>query len=154
MCIRDRPYGPDQPGQGAARQYRHSQVFDSAAFTDLQQKLLAARTAGGALMVRQTLRVLPNAWFNVPAQDSVEVLWVYNDNVSSWWQQLPWETQVWLDLESVDDFPLYDTFTQLYLTPTMVNALAHLACWNLASTSTLGNPGGLSNAQVVQQMFS
>ncbi|QPF75013.1 hypothetical protein G8A07_20235 [Roseateles sp. DAIF2] len=147
------PYGPNQPGEGAARLYRHNQVFETSAFAELQQKLLAAKNAGGALMVRQVLKVLPNSWFDVPAQESVELLWVYNDNVSSWWQQLPFETRAWLDIESVDDFPLYDTVTQLYLTPIMVNALAHLACWNLASPSTLGNEGGLSNGQVVQRMF-
>jgi len=147
------PYDPTHPGSGADRQFRHSQVFERSAFVDLQQRLLAAKRAGGALMVRQTLKVLANTWFDVPAQDSVEVLWVYNDNVSSWWNQLPLETQVALDVESIDDFPLYGTVTQLYLTPLMVNALAHLACWNIASDSTLGNPGGLTNAQVVQQMF-
>jgi hypothetical protein len=147
------PYSDQNPGQGANRLFRHNQVFESSAFADLQQKLLAARQGGGALLARQTLKVLPNQWFNVPAQDAVEVLWVYNDNVTGWWAQLPLETQIWLDVESVDDFPLYNTFTQLYLTPTMVNALAHLACWNVASSSTLGNPGGLSNAEVVGGMF-
>lgn len=151
----DRGYVPyaDDPGQGATRLFRHSQVFESSAFADLQQQLMAARRAGGAVMARQVLEVLPNAWFDVPAQDAVEVLWVYNDNVTSWWNQLPTETRIVLDVESVDDFPLYGTVTQLYLTPTMVNALAHLACWNIASTSTLGNPGGLTNAEVLLQMF-
>jgi hypothetical protein len=97
--------------------------------------------------------VLNNPWFNVPAQEAVEVLWVYNDNVSSWWSQLPLETRTWLDVESLDDFPLYNTFTQLYLTPVMVNALAHLSCWNVASSSTLGNPGEVTNADVVRGMF-
>lgn len=68
------PYGPDQPGQGANRLFRHNQVFETSAFTALQQQLLAARVAGGSMLVRQTLKVLPNPWFDVPAQDSVELL--------------------------------------------------------------------------------
>jgi hypothetical protein len=147
------PYGPYDPGHGAARLFRHNQVFETSAFTELKQKLLAAKRAGGSLLVRQTLKVLANPWFNVPAQESVEVLWVYNDQVSSWWNQLPFDTRAWLDIESLDDFPLYNTFTQLYLTPLMVNAVAHLACWNVASGSTLGNPGGVTNADVVRGMF-
>lgn len=147
------PYGPYDPGHGAARLFRHNQVFETGAFTELKQKLLAARRAGGSMLVRQTLKVLANPWFNVPAQESVEVLWVYNDRVGSWWSQLPFDTRAWLDIESLDDFPLYNTFTQLYLTPLMVNAVAHLACWNVASSSTLGNPGGLTNADVVRGMF-
>jgi len=147
------PYGPYDPGTGAARLFRHNQVFETSAFEELKQNLLAAKRAGGAMLVRQTLRVLNNPWFNVPAQEAVEVLWVYNDNVSSWWSQLPTETRIWLDLESLDDFPLYNTFTQLYLTPVMVNALAHLACWQVASSSTLGNQGGMSNAEVVRGVF-
>jgi hypothetical protein len=78
------PYSASNPGQGASRLFRHNQVFETGAFDDLQQKLLAARSAGGAILARQRLKVLPNAWFNVPEQQ-VEVLWVYNDYVSSWW---------------------------------------------------------------------
>lgn len=149
------PYSANDPGEGPTRLYRHSQVFETAAFDALKQGLLAARRAGGALLVRQQLQVMANSWFGVPAlQQPVEILWVYNDQVSSWWNQLPWESRDLLTLESVDDFPLYGTFTQLYLTPTMVNALAHLACWVVASDSTLGNPDGLSNADMFRQMFA
>lgn len=150
------PYSANDPGEGADRQYRHSQVFDGSAFADLRQQLMAARRAGGAILVKQELQVLANPWFGVPAgkpNDPVHVLWVYNDFVRSWWNELPLETQIELDIESIDDFPLYGTVTQLYLTPSMVNALAHLACWNIASDSTLGNPDGKTNADMLRGMF-
>ncbi len=146
------PYSQD-PGSGPNRMYRHSQVFPTEAFAPLQQALLAAKRAGGSLLVRQTLEVLANPWFDVPAQAAVEVLWVHNDSVRAWSRQLPDATQVELDLLSLDDFPLYGTITQLHLPPTLVNAVAHLSCWNLASDSTVGNPGGQSNAEVVRGLF-
>ncbi|NHF65840.1 hypothetical protein [Xanthomonas hortorum] len=147
-------YANEQLCEDANGMFRHNQVFDTAAFDALKQGLLAAKKSGGALLVRQTLRVLANSWFNVPAQQSVEVLWVYNDLVRAWWKQLPDETQIELDLQSVDDFPLYGTVTQLHLSYPLVNALAHLSCWNLASDSTVGNPNGQSNADVVRGMFA
>ncbi|WP_271010248.1 hypothetical protein [Paucibacter sp. B51] len=147
------PYSAQQPGQGAARLYRHNQVFARQAFAQLQAGLFAARQAGGAILFRQRLPVLANDWFDVPAQDSVELLWVYNDFVSSWWKALPFDVRAALELESGGNFPRYNTFTQLELSATLVNALAHLSCWCLASDSTLGNPGGLSNAQMLTSMF-
>lgn len=147
-------YSDTQPGEGANRMFRHSQVFETTAFASLQQGLLAAKRAGGSLLVKQTLAVLQNTWFNVPAQPSVEVLWVYNDSVHAWWKQLPDATQIELDLQSVDDFPLYGTVTQLHLSHPLVNAVAHLSCWNLASDSTVGNPDGQTNADVVRSMFA
>ncbi|KLD72001.1 hypothetical protein [Xanthomonas pisi] len=147
-------YADEQLCVDANGMFRHNQVFDTAAFDALKQGLLAAKRSGGSLLVRQTLTVLANPWFNVPAQQSVEVLWVYNDLVRTWWKQLPDETQLELDLQSVDDFPLYGTVTQLHLSYTLVNALAHLSCWNLASDSTVGNPDGQRNADVVRGMFA
>jgi len=147
------PYGPSQPGQGPTRQYRHSQVFPTASFAALKSGLYAARQAGGAILLRQTLPVLPNRWFDVPGQDAVEILWVYNDFVASWWNQLAEDVRLAIDVEGLGQFPRYNTFTQLELSAVLVNALSHLSCWCLASDSTLGNPGGLSNAQMVGAMF-
>jgi hypothetical protein len=48
---------------------------------------------------------------------------------------------------------MYDTFTQLYLPPAAVTALAHLSSWNVASDSTLGHPG-FTNRQIVESMFA
>ncbi len=146
------PYSQN-PGSGATRLYRHNQVFPISQFQPLLNALYAARQAGGSMLVTQQLQVLANSWFNVPAQASVTVLWVYNDFVQSWWNQLHWTVRDAIDAESLGQFPRYNTFTQLWLPATLVNALAHLSCWNVASPSTLGNPGGQTNAQVVQALF-
>jgi hypothetical protein len=146
------PYS-ENPGTGSVRLFRHSQVFPSAAFVALKAGLWAAKQSGGTLMVRQTLDVQPNAWFNVPGNYAADVLWVYNDSVSAWWNDLHESVRLFLDAESLGDFPLYNTFTQLYLSRTLVNALAHLSCWNVASDSTLGHPG-VTNADLVRSLFA
>lgn len=147
------PYGSD-PGHGAVRLFRHNQVFATPDFEALKQALLAAKLAGGSLLVRQTLQVLPNAWFGVAGRQPVDILWVYNDFVRDWWSRLALDVRLAIDTEGLGAFPRYNTFTQLELSPTLVNALAHLSCWNLASDSTRGNPQGQTNAQVVSGLFA
>lgn len=146
-------YGPDQPGSSTTRLYRHNQVFPSECFAELKAGLWAARQAGGAIVVQQTLPVLANRWFDVPGGGTAQILWVYNDFVSGWWEQLALDVRLAIEAESLGTFPRYDTVTQLELSATLVNALAHLSCWCLASDATLGNPGGQSNAQRVCALF-
>lgn len=142
----------EDSGIGPVRLFRHNQVFESADFERLTQGLFAAKRSGGTVMFAQHLKVLPNDYFGV-RQGSVQVLWIYNDLVTSWWEALPLYVRTYIDYETYGDFPLYNTFTQLYLPPAAVNALAHLSCWNVASESTLGHPG-LTNRQIVASMFS
>ncbi len=146
------PYSQD-PGEGAVRLFRHNQVFPTSCFAQLQQALWAKRSSGLPVVVRQTLNTLPNGWYGVPGGTSVEILWMYNDKVEAFWKQLRWEIRGAIDIAGGLAFPLYNTFTQLELDATAVNALAHLWCWNLAA-DWLPTGGGASNADVVRGMFN
>jgi hypothetical protein len=145
------PYSKDS-GTGPSWLFRHNQVFDSAAFSRLTQGLFAAKKSKGTVMFAQRLVVLANPYFGV-SPGLVNVLWIYNDLVTSWWDRISSDVRLYIDYETYGDFPMYDTFTQLYLPPAAVNALAHLSAWNVASDSTLGHPG-FTNRQIVESMFA
>lgn len=141
----------DDPGRGAVRLFRHNQVFPEQEFDTLKKALSGKKAAGVPLVVRQKLPVLRNDWYGVPA-GQVDILWMYNDNVEAFMRQLHLDVRAWIDAESLGDFPLYNTFYQLKLNATDVNALAHLWTWNLAAE--WAPPGGASNASVVRDFFS
>ncbi len=146
------PYSQD-PGTGSVRLFRHNQVFPTSSFAALQRALWARRQAGAPVVVRQTLNVLPNAWFGVAGNTSVDILWMYNDFVPAFWDQLTWEVKGAIDIAGHLQFPLYNTFTMLKLDTVAVSALAHLWCWNLAADwrPAAGQP---SNKEVVLGMFN
>jgi hypothetical protein len=147
------PYSASNEGNSATRLFRHSQVFPTSQFAALQQLLLAAKNTKGPVIARQTLNVLPNSWFGVAGNTQVEILWVHNDQVPAFWDQLSTEVQLAIDWDGSDAFPLYNTFTQLYLPAVAVNALAHLTCWNLASDWCPPH-STKSNAERVREMFN
>lgn len=146
------PYSQD-PGRDAVRLFRHNQVFPTSAFASLQQALWDKRSKGLPIVVKQALPLLTNTWYGVPGGGSVDVLWMYNDQVDAFWQQLTWEVRGAIDIAGNFAFPLYNTFTQLELDAIAVNALGHLWCWNLAADWTA--PGGsVSNRELTQSMFT
>ena len=95
--------------------------------------------------------MLPNPWFNVPGGYTVQLLWAYNEFVPNWWNQLSREVQLFIDAESVLDFPMYNTFTQLELSRYLVNALAHLASWNVAANAPAGKS---TNKDLFRALYS
>lgn len=145
------PYAQNE-GSSSTRLFRHNQVFPTASFDELRTALWQKRSKGEPIVLRQTLPVLANAWYGVPGGTSVDILWMYNDQVDAFWRLLSWEVKAAIDLAGRGAFPLYNTFTQLDLDYIAVNALAHLWCWNLAS-SWRPNSGAPSNAEIVQGMF-
>lgn len=146
------PYSSD-PGTGAVRLFRHNQVFPTSAFATLQQALWAKRSKGHPVVVRQQLPVLANSWYGIPDGGKVDILWMYNDQVEAFWDQLSWEVRLAIDAAGELQFPLYNTFTQLELDATAVNALAHLWCWNLAA-DWKPDPNSPSNAELARGMFA
>ena len=145
------PYAQDE-GSSSTRLFRHNQVFPTASFDELRTALWQKRSKGEPIMYRQTLPVLANSWYGVPGNSSVEILWMYNDQVDAFWRMLSWEVKAAIDLAGRGAFPLYNTFTQLDLDYIAVNALAHLWCWNMAS-SWRPRSSMPSNAEIVQGMF-
>jgi hypothetical protein len=146
------PYSSDS-GTGAVRLFRHNQVFPTSSFSALQQALWDKRSKGLPVVVRQRLPVLCNPWYGIPGDTEVDLLWMYNDQVESFWSQLSLEVQLAIDVAGELQFPLYNTFTQLELDAVAVNALAHLWCWNLAA-DWKADPKSPSNADLVRGMFS
>lgn len=145
------PYSQNE-GSSSVRLFRHNQVFPTSSFAALQQALWAKRQAGVPIVVRQTLPVLANSWFGVAGNTTVDILWMYNDFVPAFWNQLSWEVKDAIDVAGFLEFPLYNTFTMLKLNTIAVSALAHFWCWNLAADWRPA-PGQPSNAEVVKGMF-
>jgi hypothetical protein len=146
------PYSKSNPGSSSTRVFRHNKVFDGSPFGDLCTALYEAKHKGGALLVKQTLQVQPQAWFGVEGGFSVDILWVYNERVKWWWDNLHTLVRDYLDLESRFDFPLYKTVSQLHLDASEVNALAHLSCWNVVAEIDPGH-SGKTNREWIESMF-
>jgi hypothetical protein len=129
-----------------------TKVFDSSYYDELAQGLWAANSApyNGTAMYMQTLPVLPNANFGIQGNYNVRVLWVYNTWVQSWYDLLSDEIELYVD--TVLNFPNYDTVLQLDLSVREVNLLAQLSCWNVMSNTNTG-PQGKTNAQLITEMF-
>lgn len=147
------PYSPGNEGSSSTRLYRHNQVFPTSSFAALQKALWAKKQAGHPLVVRTKLPVLQNDWYGVAGGGTVDILWMYNDFVSAFWNQLSWECKTAIDAAGLGAFPRYNTFTQLKLDAIEVNALAHLWCWNLAA-DWAPSGGGPTNADVTKAMFT
>ncbi len=111
-----------------------TQVFHSGDYAALAAGLWAANNAGGPAMFTQTLTTKANPHFGVKSYP-VRVLWVYNTFVQNWYNLLD-DSMQWI-VDWTLNFPNYDTVLQLNLTPTEVNLLAHLSCWNLQTNAKM-----------------
>ncbi len=109
-------------------------VFNIDDYSALAAGLWAANSAGGPAMFAQTLTTVANTNFGVESY-SVQVLWVYNTWVQKWHDLLDDPMKLIVDVTL--NFPNYDTVLQLNLTPTEVNLLADLSCWNLTTNSAM-----------------
>lgn len=145
------PY-KDNPTTGAYSLFKHNQVFPTEEFKPLADALWRKKDNGDPLVVKMTHKVLPNSWFGVSGNTTVDILWMYNDITEAWWKRLSEEVRLEIDVASLNSFPHYNTITQLKLGPVEVNALAHMWCWNLASDYT---PKGSdkTNKQILLDMF-
>jgi predicted acylesterase/phospholipase RssA len=130
-----------------------TQVFRSSDYGTLVDNLWNASQAGGTAIYKQTLPVLANSLFGVPAMDQVTILWVYLNPVSWWYDRLTWEVRLAMDAEPwyYLYFPNYGT-VDIELTKRQVNLLAHLSCWNVTNTQSIG--GCPANATLMQSMFA
>jgi len=118
--------------------WAHSQIFPSEKFQELLDALWQASGSGTnahPAQVKQTLEVLPNAWFGVRGGKTVGVLWVYTNRVVAWYDLLSPSVQAILgdpsDPTSYNSFPHYGTI-DTDLTATEINLLANLTAWSVA----------------------
>lgn len=132
-----------------------TKVFSSSDYNALAQGLWKANSSpyNGTAMYMQTLNVLPNTNFGIQGNYSVRVLWVYNTWVPNWYNLLTDDLVVsYADEQYEDNFPNYNTVSQLNLSARQVNLLANLSCWNVMSTTKVG-PQGKTNADMFRMMF-
>ena len=122
-----------------------NQIFNASDFVTLVTKLQSLKASGAAMIVSMTHEVLANTSWGVNA-GSVEILWVYLDQVTDWSSQL---TDSWVISElgkgtsgAFANFPNYKTVdedgtgTLTQLTPQQVNLLADLTCWVVRQNAT------------------
>ncbi|MFP5247673.1 MAG: hypothetical protein ACLGH0_13360 [Thermoanaerobaculia bacterium] len=118
-----------------------NQVFSSNDFAPVVQALQAKKKAGQPLVTSYTHTIQPNPWWGVPGSGTVEVLYVYLDQVQSWRNLLTDEwVKIQLDLGDAGEFPHFPNYKTIdenifppwgltELTARQVNLLADLTCW-------------------------
>jgi hypothetical protein len=116
--------------------FETNHVFPSSQYDTLVEGLLAAQRAGKTVMFRDRYQVRENERYGIPGGWQVEVLWVYNERVPAWEQQLPYEIRAMIGRGSLENFPHYRTFGQnlptvIDLNPKQTHLLANLSCWNV-----------------------
>lgn len=139
---------PDQP-------FSYVQVFSNAngEFEALCSGLYAASCGSGAspqkstAYFQQTLTTVDNPVANIKGGRQVQVLWVYNNRVDDWQNQIR-DQGIQSDLAAgqaaspavpsgpLANFPVFNTETQIYLVPEAVNMLAQLSAWNVNQVSS------------------
>jgi hypothetical protein len=120
--------------------FETNRVFPSTQYQKLVQGLLAAKNAGESVMFQDRYAVMENAHYGVKGGWEVNVLWVYNERVPAWEQELPPEIRDAIGSGSLSNFPHYRTFFQnppaiVDLSAKQTQLLAHLSCWNVVSNA-------------------
>lgn len=97
--------------------------------------------------------VRPNPRFGIAGDNTINVLWLYNNPVSMGYSKLPFQVRFEMDIDPLRfwNFPNYDTVTELNLNARQVNLLAHLWTWNIASATSIH--GRQSTRTQVSNMF-
>lgn len=118
------------------RKFPLNQVFPSDQYLPLVSALRAKKQQGTTVFHQATYRVQDNEHYGIEGGWDVDVLWVYNEQVPAWENQLPTPVSDLIDRRSGKAFPHYETFGQNFpkiidLTAEQASLLAHLSCWNV-----------------------
>lgn len=158
-------YQPYQAGNGyrlyaddsdpGKPEFAHSQLFPAEDFAALLQGLW--QNSGNhnqpgsnqhPAVFRQTLDLQSNPWFGIAGGRPIDVLWVYNNPVRDWYQQLNSSVKKLLgdfdDPDAFHGFPNYPTINT-NLDATEINLLASLSAWVVA-----GADGGTNTLSMYQ----
>ena len=121
----------------------NNQVFTKTDFKKVYEKLRKAKIEGKTVMSLDTLYTVENKWWGIKPQQKVEVLWVYNETVLEWQNQLKDQTVIAQICAGADgkfpDFPLYKLIGEnglingISLTKEQVNLAYQLSAWNVYS---------------------
>jgi len=120
----------------------NNQVFSKDDFDLVYKGLSDAKKAGKSVMVKTILTTKENKWWGIKGGHTVEILWVYNETVPEWQNQLqtPVQEEICLGPKGdFPDFPLYKLIGEngitkgISLTKPQVNLLYQLSAWNVYS---------------------
>ncbi len=131
-----------------ANEKPYTQVFSNQQFNDLVKGLMAAKQSGKTVLYQDSYDIQANPFLSIPGGWTTTILWVYNEKVSQWKNQLPTDVQTWMKKDIfLKDFPHYKTFGQnllgvINLSARQSNLLAHLSSWNV-----------INNAISLQRLF-
>jgi len=121
---------------GQTPDFMVNHVFPGQQYRDLFGELLAKKASGKTVMHQDQYTVLSNPFHGIEGGWEVEVLWIYNERVTEWEEQLTADIQPLIGSGSLGNFPHYRTFFQnppklIDLSAKQVTMLAHLSCWNV-----------------------
>ena len=135
-------FGIDVIKGGAVEKVNH--VFPTKDYAPLVRALQKMKLAGEPMIYSTTHELVENPWWGLPGGGSVEMLYVYLDQVESWKKQLKLEVRAELDLGDLGEFPHFPNYKTIdeninppwgltKLTQRQVNLLAALTCWVVRS---------------------
>ena len=123
-----------------------NQVFSKNDFNKVYNGLSEAKKQGKTVMTKTNLITVENDWWGIPKGQKVEILWVYNETVPEWQNQLkaPVLDEICLGSQGEFlDFPLYKLMFEngitkgISLTKPQVNLLYQLSAWNVYSNKEM-----------------
>lgn len=124
----------------------HNKVFAKDDFNLVYDGLSTAKKEGRSVMTKTNLTTVKNDWWGIPKGHQVEILWVYNETVPEWQNQLPDPVKHEICLGPKGkfvDFPLYKLIGEngitkgISLTKPQVNLLYQLSAWNVYSNKDM-----------------
>lgn len=127
---------------GKTPDFNANHVFPKNQYKDLVNGLMAAKNSDKTVMHQDKYTVVSNPLFGIAGGWDVEVLWVYNEMVPDWGNQLPSNIKNLIGSGSLGNFPHYRTFFQnppaiIDLSAKQTAMLAHLSCWNILENQTV-----------------
>lgn len=120
----------------------NNQVFPQAGFTEVFNQFVQAMENDSTVMAHYQDTTVANDWWGIPSGQAFDILFVYNESVGVWEEQLPDSVKEQLSLcgdGAFPDFPQYklmfeDGFPRLVqLSQAQVNLLYQLQAWNVYS---------------------
>ena len=116
-------------------------VFQQEDFATVFNGLNAAFKAGETVMFRHKMTTVKNDWWGIPANDTFDILWVYNETVANWEKQLDPTIQAEIAEGCCGLFPHFPQYALMFedppflvkYTPEMTNLLYELQAWNVYS---------------------
>ncbi|MEO0469209.1 MAG: hypothetical protein AAF206_06290 [Bacteroidota bacterium] len=129
------------PFEGSEDMNRN-QVFAKDDILELMQQLIRKKDSGISIIAHTSFQTLQNDWWGIEAGDTVEMVWVYNDGVPAYNDQLDQSIRSEIDDSYLVDFPFFPLYrligedSQLVkLSPKQINLLYQFCAWNVYSNA-------------------